>query len=144
MNKPDRFNLSRFRSAQQAIFPTALDELRAGSKRSHWMWFVFPQLRGLGHSPTAHIYGISSIDEARAYLADSILGERLQLVTAATLAVEGSSASDIFGSPDDLKFHSSMTLFSVADGGANSLFRSALDRFFAGQADAKTLELLGR
>lgn len=143
MNVADPHDLARFRTAQQRVFETALAELRAGRKQTHWMWFIFPQLRGLGRSPTAQFYGISSIEEARAYVADPVLGERLRLATASTLTVEGRSAHAIFGSPDDMKFRSSMTLFSVAAGGeAGSPFQQALDRYFAGEPDAQTLRLL--
>ncbi|MCB4770424.1 DUF1810 domain-containing protein [Ancylobacter sp. Lp-2] len=145
MEAVDPFNLVRFSEAQQSIFETAVAELRAGRKRSHWMWFVFPQLRGLGRSPTAKFYGISSIEEARAYLADPILGERLRLATTAALETQERSARALFGSPDDMKFRSSMTLFAiVAAGKEGSPFQWALDRFFAGEADAQTLRLLGR
>ena len=109
------------------------------------MWFIFSQLRGLGRSPTAEFYGISSLEEARAYLADPVLGERLRLATAATLAVEGRSAHAIFGSPDDMKFRSSMTLFEIAAGAeVESPFQQALDSYFAGERDTRTLELLGQ
>ena len=144
MDISDRFDLARFRTAHQGVFETALAELRAGRKRSHWMWFIFPQLRGLGHSPTAQFYGICSIEEALAYLDDPVLGDRLKLATEATLGLDGLSANALFGSPDDMKFHSSMTLFSVASGVAGSPFQLALDRYFAGTSDARTLALLGR
>ena len=114
MSVYDPFDLARYKTAQLSVFETALAELRAGRKQTHWMWFIFPQLRGLGRSPTAQLYGISSIEEARAYLDDPVLGQRLRLATAATLAIEDSAANAIFGSPDDRKFHSSMTLFSLA------------------------------
>ena len=106
------------------------------------MWFVFPQLRGLGRSSTAEFYGIVSLAEARAYLAHALLGPRLMQCTEAVLAVEGRSLREIFGSPDDVKFCSSMTLFSRADGGNECVFRLALDRFCAGQMDERTLVLL--
>lgn len=114
MTASDPFDLARFRNAQDAVFHTALAELHTGRKRSHWMWFIFPQLRGLGRSPMARRYGIASIDEARAYLADPLLAKRLNLAIQAVLAAEGRSAHEIFGSPDDLEFRSSMTLFSEA------------------------------
>lgn len=123
------FDLARFRTAQDHVFEIALAELRAGRKRSHWMWFVFPQLRGLGHSPTALHYGIVSVDEARAYLADRVLADRLHLATDAALEVRGKTVHEIFGSPDDLKFRSSMTLFGVAIGNPGSVFQQALDRY---------------
>ena len=144
MRTIDPFDLARFRMAQSPLFPTVLAELHAGRKRTHWMWFIFPQLRGLGRSSTARLYAISSLQEAQAYLQDPVLGDRLKLATAATLALSGSSANAIFGSPDDLKFHSSMTLFSIASGDAGSSFHSALDQYFSGQLDPQTLDLLRR
>ncbi|TPJ40027.1 DUF1810 domain-containing protein [Mesorhizobium sp. B2-6-5] len=138
----DPYDLARFRAAQEPVFEAALAELRAGRKHSHWMWFVFPQLRGLGHSPNAQYYGISSKDEARAYLADAVLGERLHHATAAALGVNGRSAHEIFGSPDDVKFCSSMTLFGETAGVDGSIFREALGRFFGGERDQRTLDLL--
>lgn len=142
MTIDDPFDLARFRTAQEPVLETALAELRAGRKRSHWMWFVFPQLRELGRSPTSQHYGISSQDEARAYLADSFLAERLRQATEAVLGVNGSSAHEIFGSPDDLKFRSSMTLFGAAAGVDGSVFQQALDRYFEGERDQRTLALL--
>ncbi|MBZ9795475.1 DUF1810 domain-containing protein [Mesorhizobium sp. ES1-4] len=142
MAADDPFDLARFRTAQDPVFEAAVAELRAGHKRSHWMWFVFPQLRGLGHSPTAQLYGISSQDEARAYLADAVLGQRLRHATAAALSVSGRSAHEIFGSPDDLKFRSSMTLFGETADLDGSIFHQALDRFFGGERDQHTLDLL--
>lgn len=144
MTEDDPFELSRFVAAQDLVFDTVLAELRAGRKQTHWMWFVFPQLRALGRSPTANFYGIGSIEEARAYLLHPLLAERLAQAVDAVLGVSGCSAHEIFGSPDDLKFHSSMTLFSgAADGEEGERFRLALQRFFAGEADPRTLELLG-
>lgn len=143
MSITDPYNLNRFKTAQEPIFETALVELHSGRKQTHWMWFVFPQLRGLGRSQIAVFYGISSIEEARAYLADPVLGERLRLAVAAVLSVENRSGHAIFGSPDDMKFRSSMTLFSAAaEGEGGSLFRSALNRYFAGEPDERTLALL--
>src|SRR5438046_1700808 len=104
------FDLERFLTAQAPVFETVLEELKAGRKRSHWMWFIFPQLRGLGWSPTAQFYGIGKLKEARAYLAHSVLGPRLLICTEAVLAIRGRSLHEIFGFPDDLKFRSSMTL----------------------------------
>src|SRR3954447_17701261 len=127
MASPDSFDLERFVTAQAPVFSAVLDELKAGRKRSHWMWFVFPQLRGLGHSPTAEFYGLRSLDEARAYLAHPVLGPRLILCTETVLAVEGRSLQAIFGSPDDLKFCSSMTVFTLAAGEVGSVFERALD-----------------
>jgi uncharacterized protein (DUF1810 family) len=124
------------------VFETVLAELRADRKRTHWMWFVFPQLRGLGQSSTAQFYGISSIDEARAYLAHPVLGPRLELCTEIVLESESSSIHAIFGSPDDLKFRSCMTLFARATEHPDNLFRQALDRWCGGRADERTLALL--
>src|SRR4051794_27914329 len=147
MSDADRYDLQRFVAAQELVFATALAELQAGRKRTHWMWFIFPQLRGLGRSATAIYYGIASLDEARAYLAHPLLGPRLESCTNAVLGVEGRSLHEIFGSPDDLKFHSSMTLFAVAAGGeageTASPYRQALDRRFQGKPDPQTLGLLG-
>ncbi len=126
MADADPFDLERFVTAQAPVFTAAVDELKAGRKRSHWMWFIFPQMRGLGHSSMAQFYGISSLDEARAYLAHSVLGPRLIRCTEAVLAVEGRSLHAIFGSPDDLKFCSSMILFALAAGEDQSVFRQAL------------------
>ena len=112
MPDADPFALERFVEAQAPAFAAALNELKAGRKRGHWMWFVFPQLRGLGHSAAATFYGIGSLDEARAFLAHPLLGPRLILVTETVLAVEGRSLQAIFGSPDDVKFCSCMTLFA--------------------------------
>jgi uncharacterized protein (DUF1810 family) len=136
------FDLDRFLSAQVGIFDTALSELEAGRKRSHWMWFIFPQMRGLGMSSTAQKYGIVSLDEAKAYLAHPVLGERLRQCTEAVLAVKGRTLHEIFGSPDDMKFGSSMTLFAVADGTPENIFRQAIDRYCNGQMDQRTLDLL--
>ena len=143
MSEADPFHLERFVTAQAPVFTAALDELRAGRKRSHWMWFIFPQMRGLGHSSTAQFYGISSLDEARAYLAHPVLGPRLKLCTETVLAVEGQSLTAIFGSPDDLKFCSSMTLFALAAGENERVFRQALDRYCKGRLDERTMALCG-
>jgi uncharacterized protein (DUF1810 family) len=142
MQDTDPFHLERFVAAQALVFAAALAELKAGQKRSHWMWFIFPQLRGLGRSSLATFYGIGSLDEARAYLAHPVLGPRLTLCTEALLAIEGRSLNAILGSPDDLKFCSSMTLFSRAGSGEESVFRRALDRFCASRMDERTLALL--
>jgi len=133
-------DLSRFMSAQAAVYPEALAELKEGRKRTHWMWFVFPQIAGLGVSPTARRYAIRSLDEARAYLAHPVLGPRLEECARAVLGVDGKTAEDIFGYPDDLKLRSSMTLFARA---ANDpgVFQAVLDRYYDGP-DPKTLDLL--
>ncbi len=137
----DPFNLERFLDAQAGSYQTALAELRAGRKRSHWMWFVFPQLRGLGHSDRAHFFGIGSLDEAMAFLADPILGKRLLECVAALVKLPGMSAGEILGSVDALKLRSSLTLFRIAAPG-ETLFQSALEQYFDGQLDPQTIELL--
>lgn len=136
----DPFALRRFLAAQEPVYLQALGELRDGRKRSHWMWFVFPQLAGLGRSAMAERYAISGRDEARAYLAHPVLAARLRECAEAVLAHQGRSAHDIFGSPDDLKFRSSMTLFAEIGGGEP--FAAALARFFGGMPDQATLRLL--
>ena len=133
--------LSRFVDAQARVWDEVRAELAAGRKRTHWMWFVFPQLRGLGRSEMARRYGIASRDEAVAYLAHPLLGPRLRECVGLVLATEGRSAHEIFGSPDDLKLCSCLTLFREASGG-DALFARALDRFHGGRADAATLALL--
>lgn len=136
-------DLSRFVEAQAGVHEVALAELRAGRKRSHWMWFVFPQVEGLGTSPMAQRYALAGPDEARAYLAHPVLGPRLVECTRAVLAVEGRTLHEIFGSPDDLKFRSSMTLFEIA-AGPGSVFSEALDRRCGGVRDAATLARIAR
>ena len=133
--------LERFVAAQERVWPAVVAELTAGAKRSHWMWFVFPQLRGLGRSATARHFGIASLGEAQAYLADPVLGPRLIECAELVNAVEGRSAHDIFGSPDDLKFRSSMTLFAAVDPAA-AVFGDALRKYFGGLPDPRTTELL--
>ena len=136
-NHPD---LARFISAQSGVFEGVLEELRAGRKRTHWMWFVFPQLRGLGQSSMAQFYGLASSAEARAYLAHPLLGPRLQLAVAAVQDSPGASLHAIFGTPDDLKFCSCMTLFDIVD--PDGPYRAALDQWCRGQLDRRTLDLL--
>ncbi len=134
-------DVERFVAAQDGVYDTALAELRAGRKRTHWMWFVFPQIAGLGSSPTARRYAVSGPDEAKAYLAHPVLGPRLTEISRALLAVEGRSAEQIFGYPDDLKLRSSMTLFArAADDPA--VFEAVLERYYDGP-DQRTLDLLG-
>lgn len=137
----DPFDLKRFVDAQAPVYRNVVEELRAGRKRSHWMWFVFPQLRGLGSSPTAVHYGISSLEEARAYLAHEVLGPRLRECTRLVNDVDGRSAADIFGSPDDLKLRSSMTLFARA-ADDNEDFLALLDKYYGGRQDQLTLQRL--
>jgi uncharacterized protein (DUF1810 family) len=134
----DPFDLQRFVDAQQRVYPTVLDELRVGRKRSHWIWFIFPQVAGLGSSPTAARYAISSLDEARAYLQHALLGPRLHACTQLVNAVQGRSIGEIFGSPDDLKVRSSMTLFAHATDD-NRDFVQLLERYYHGGEDPLTL-----
>jgi uncharacterized protein (DUF1810 family) len=142
MTGGDPFDLRRFVDAQARIYDVALDEIANGRKRSHWMWFVFPQLRGLGRSPTAERYGIAGLAEARAYLAHPLLGARLRACVEAALEHSGQPLVDIFGSPDDLKFRSSMTLFARAAGPGERQFQTAIDHLCDGRSDPATLELL--
>jgi uncharacterized protein (DUF1810 family) len=134
----DPFHLERFVEAQDGVYERVCEELRSGEKRSHWIWFIFPQIRGLGRSPMAERFAIGSLEEARAYLAHSVLGARLRECTELVNAVEGKSASEIFGFPDDLKFHSSMTLFARAAGG-EGVFVAALKKYFDGKEDGATV-----
>ena len=137
----DPYDLQRFVDAQEQIYGTVTAELAAGRKRSHWMWFVFPQLRGLGSSPTAVRFGISSADEARAYLAHDLLGSRLRECARLVARIDDRSARDVFGWPDDMKLRSSMTLFArTADDNAD--FVAVLDKFYGGEEDPATLERL--
>lgn len=138
----DPFNLQRFVDAQAPTYAAALREITAGAKQSHWMWFVFPQLRGLGRSSTAQFYGIDSLDEAEAYLAHPLLGDRLREITLAAVNARATSLAALFGAPDDMKFKSSMTLFEKATGKAGSIFAKALDRWCEGDRDAASLRLL--
>ena len=138
----DEFDLKRFLTAQAPVYTRAFGELTEGRKRSHWMWFIFPQLRGLGLSDTAQFYGISSIEEARAYLDHPVLGERLRLCTSAVLDLEGHSIHAIFGSPDDMKFRSSMTLFELAALVGDNVFRQALAKYCRGMPDERTLAMI--
>jgi uncharacterized protein (DUF1810 family) len=141
MERSDPFGLERFVAAQDPVIESVLEELRAGRKRTHWMWFVFPQLRGLGRSPLALYYGIGSLDEARAYLAHPVLGERLTRCAACVLAVEGRSLREIFGTPDDLKFRSSMTLFALASQAGDNVFTRAIAHYCDGLPDPHTERL---
>src|SRR2546421_416805 len=127
----DPFSLERFVRAQEPVYADALAEIRAGAKRSHWMWFIFPQLAGLGRSDMARRYAIGRLDEARAYLAHPVLGRRLRDCFAALLSVEGRSAHEIFGSPDDMKLRSCATLFDRVESG--SLFEQALAKYYRGE-----------
>ncbi len=138
LNNP--FNLSRFISAQEEVYDRVLAELRNGKKRSHWMWYIFPQLDGLAHSTTSKYYSIKSREEAIAYLNHPVLGARIIECANTILAIEGKTVSEIFGYPDDRKLKSSMTLFS--DVTTDSVFAHVLDKYFQGERDEKTLLLL--
>ncbi|WP_437675823.1 DUF1810 domain-containing protein [Sorangium sp. So ce131] len=138
---PDPYNLQRFVDAQAPVYDHVLAELRRGHKTSHWMWFIFPQMQGLGHSPMARRYGITSKAEAEAYLQHPTLGPRLLECTRLVNQIEGCSLYDIFDSPDDMKFCSSMTLFARA-APDNETFRAALDKYCGGEPDPRTLALL--
>lgn len=137
-----QFDLDRFVSAQEAAFARALAELRGGRKRTHWMWFVFPQLAGLGNSPMARRYALGSVREAQAYLAHPLLGQRLAEAVAAAMASGETDARRLFGSPDDMKFSSCLTLFAHAAPEGARFCADALDRFYGGAADERTLEIL--
>ena len=137
----DRFHLERFVQAQQPVYKRVLAELQAGKKMSHWMWFVFPQIRGLGRSPVSIEFAIASSEEAIAYLQHPVLGPRLKECTQLVLEVNGGSATDIFGTPDDLKFRSCMTLFAQVSP-ENNVFERALQKYFNGVLDQLTIERL--
>jgi uncharacterized protein (DUF1810 family) len=138
---PDPYDLERFVAAQDGVIDRVRAELRQGRKTSHWMWFVFPQVAGLGSSPTARAYALSGLDEARAYLAHPVLGPRLQECAELVAAVQGRTAAEIFGYPDDLKLRSSMTLFARA-ADDNAEFVAVLDKFYGGEEDPATLARL--
>jgi uncharacterized protein (DUF1810 family) len=137
----DAYDLQRFLDAQKPVYERVRRELRAGSKESHWMWFIFPQIAGLGRSPTSVLYAISSLDEAKAYLAHPVLGPRLRECAKLALDVEGRTARQIFGPIDEMKFRSSMTLFMKA-APDEPLFSQSLEKYFGGRPDPATLERL--
>ncbi|HEY0845551.1 MAG TPA: DUF1810 domain-containing protein [Noviherbaspirillum sp.] len=139
MNAP--YDLQRFVDAQAPVYDTVCAELRSGRKRSHWIWFIFPQIAGLGRSSTAMRYAIGSLDEAKAYLAHPVLGPRLRECARLVADIEGSPIDRIFWYPDDMKFHSSMTLFARATGD-NAVFVECLDKYFGGEPDQATLDRL--
>ena len=141
MTGEDPHDLARFTAAQDEIYDRILAELKGGRKRTHWMWFVFPQIDGLGFSATTTRYSIKSLAEARAYLAHPVLGARLRECTQAVLATDGRTAFEIFGSPDNMKLKSSMTLFGAV---ADSVFDAVLEKFYGGERDTGTLELLAK
>ncbi|MCD7743854.1 MAG: DUF1810 domain-containing protein [Lachnospiraceae bacterium] len=135
--------LNRFLSAQEKSYKRALQEIRSGKKMSHWMWYIFPQIQGLGSSPTAQYYAISGLDEAKEYISPPVLGEHLREISSALLELESSDAEDVIGWPDNLKLRSSMTLFSIADPGCE-VFQKVLDKYFDGEKDPKTIAILER
>lgn len=137
----DKFNLKRFIDAQNRCYGNVLKELTQGQKLSHWMWFIFPQLKGLGNSPTAQKYAIKSLEEAKAYLQDPVLGKRLIECTRLVMLIENRSAQQIFGFPDYLKFHSSMTLFANTPA-SPKIFKDALAMFYGGVPDPKSIAIL--
>ena len=137
----DDFNLQRFAKAQDPEYQGVLKELRAGQKRGHWMWYIFPQIEGLGYSFMSQKFAIGSREEACAYLEHPVLGQRLRECTQLALAVTGRTAEQIFGDPDVLKFRSSMTLF-MASHPENQIFKEALDKYFQGIPDEQTLDIL--
>lgn len=135
------YDLKRFLDAQQSVYPRALAEIKNGHKQSHWMWYIFPQLLGLGYSETARFYAIHNLEEARAYLEHPVLGSRLIEISNALLGIVGKTASQILGSPDDLKLRSSMTLFRLVNN-TDPVFQAVLDQYFTGQVDQRTIELV--
>lgn len=136
------YDLSRFREAQQANYSCALSEIRAGRKTSHWIWYIFPQLKGLGKSPLSEYYGIQDLGEAKAYLADPVLASHLVEICNALLELETDDATRVMGRPDDIKLKSSMTLFDAATE-SSDVFRRVLDKYFRGKKDRRTLRMLG-
>ena len=139
----DPAGLERFVKAQKYDYDTALREIRSGRKRSHWMWYIFPQLQGLGYSSTAQYYGIRDLEEAQDYMEHPVLGPRLVEISEALLVLDTSDASAVMGYPDDLKLRSSMTLFELAAPG-QPVFSRVLEKYYSGHRDRHTLELLGR
>ena len=139
----DAYNLQRFLDAQERVYDTVLEELRAGRKSSHWIWFIFPQIAGLGHSAMAQQFAIGSLDEAKAYLQHPLLGPRLRECTQLVLNIEGRTVEEIFGYPDNLKFRSCMTLF-MASTTDNTLFKNALHKYFDSQPEQMTLDILAQ
>lgn len=135
-------DLNRFIKAQENSYEEALSEIKSGRKRSHWMWYIFPQFKGLGFSETSKYYSIKDLDEAKRYLNHPILGERLKLITKELLALNENNANKVFGSPDDLKLKSSMTLFAAINTSEENIFNAVLDKYFNGQTDNKTLTLI--
>lgn len=139
----DKFNLSRFKSAQSLFYKDALEEIKRGKKETHWMWFIFPQLKQLGFSENAKYYGISSLEEAKAYMNDELLRTRLIEISQALLQLEGNDPEEIFGWPDDKKLNSSMTLFECAEPEC-TVFAGVIDKYYDGKRDEKSLYLCNR
>jgi len=137
-------DLSRFIKAQEGSYEQALSEIKSGRKRSHWMWYIFPQYKGLGYSETSKYYSIKDLDEAKRYLNHPILGERLRSISKELLALNENNANRVFGSPDDLKLKSSMTLFATIEVSPENIFQKVLEKFFNGQADDNTLNLINK
>ncbi len=138
----DKIDISRFVKAHQYSYQSALTEIRNGKKISHWMWYIFPQIQGLGRSSTSQYYAIHSLDEAAAFLHDPYLGVNLLEICHALIALKSNNATEIFGRPDDIKLKSSMTLFSIIPD-ADPVFQNILDKYFSGKRDYKTLKILG-
>jgi uncharacterized protein (DUF1810 family) len=136
-------SLQRFIKAQEKDYPAALYEVKSGRKRSHWMWYIFPQIQGLGFSSTSQLYAIKGLKEAEAYLRHEVLGKRLSQISNALLQIKTNNATEVFGSPDDMKLRSSMTLFAAVPG-SDAVFQRVLDKFFQGRPDVQTLTLLNR
>jgi uncharacterized protein (DUF1810 family) len=135
-------SLDRYLTAQDATYATALAEIRSGKKRSHWMWYIFPQYKGLGNSNFSRLYAIQDMDEARAFLEHPILGFRLKEITTALLELANPDAYEVFGSPDDMKLKSCMTLFSAVNESSDNIFQMVLDMYFVGEQDHATLRLI--
>jgi len=135
-------DLNRFLEAQEKTFETALSEIQSGKKRSHWMWYVFPQYKGLGMSDISKYYAIQDIQEAKAYLSHPLLGRRLKAISGELLKIEQTDAHEIFGSPDDMKLHSCMTLFAQVADTEHSIFEQVIDKFFNGNYDQRTMCIL--
>lgn len=137
------FDLTRYIEAQEKKYAVALSEIKSGQKESHWMWFIFPQIAGLGHSEVSKVYSIKNIEEAEAYLKHEVLGFRLKEISEVLLGIDSNNAKLIFGTPDDLKLHSCMTLFAIANEETpNNVFEKVLDKFFNGKYDRNTVEII--
>ena len=137
------YDLDRFLKAQERDYDTALSEIRSGRKRSHWIWYIFPQVKGMGFSSTSEFYGIDGLDEAKAYLGNEVLKGRLLEISGALLSLDSSDAGEVMGYPDDLKLRSSMTLFAEAEPECE-VFQKVLDKYYGGRKDPRTLEILNR